>query len=101
LQDEIANVTIENEQLKYKLNNAIAYNASTINRELTATNKKLEKTTVRLFDAIESIIDKMLRQTIAQKTHRERNQDIRRWCAELLQILRIADDDNEPFEPPF
>jgi sugar-specific transcriptional regulator TrmB len=81
---------------------------NTINRKLVSANEELRAVVIkqnqvinRLFDAIESMIDKMLRQTIAQRTHGQRNQDIRRWCSELLQILSIADDDNSMDDIPF
>lgn len=61
-------------------------------KEVFAEIHQLKTENERLNRAIDELINKMLRQTIAQKTHGERNQDMRRWASELIQIQRIAYD---------
>lgn len=55
----------------------------------------------RTRDAIETVINTMMRQTIEQKTHAQRNAQIRTLCSDLLRILAIADDDADMSEIPF
>lgn len=90
-------LSIENTKNQAQIERLVS--ANEVLRKIAA---KKQQCVDRLYDAIESTIDRMLRQTIAMKTHSERNQDMRRWSSELLQILRIADDDdNVPYDPPF
>jgi hypothetical protein len=55
----------------------------------------------RARDAIDTIINILMRQTIEQKTHAQRNAQIRTLCSDLLRILAIADDDADMSGIPF
>jgi hypothetical protein len=71
------------------------------NEAMKKTAIKQNRTIVRMLDVMNEMINKLLRQTIAMKTHGERNQDIRRWASELIQILSIADDESGMDDIPF
>lgn len=55
----------------------------------------------RLTSAIDSTIDKLLRQTVAQKSYRERNIELRVLAADLMKIVAIAWDNLDMDDVPF
>lgn len=55
----------------------------------------------RVMQLLDAIINRLLRQTIAQMTHAERNRSCREISKEALQIMEIATDDYPHGDIPF
>lgn len=47
----------------------------------------------RIYRLLDTVVNRLLRQTIAQMTHAERNQACREISREALQIMQTASDD--------
>lgn len=66
-------------------------------RELAVDNQKESENAIkgykRLNDLCETVVNRLLRQTIAYKSHGERNTELRALCTDIIQIQKIAFDD--------
>lgn len=89
----------ENARLKDELDAANKSHALSceINETYIGTVRRQGNANHRLIRALDATVDKLLRQTIAQKSHRERNIELCELCRDILQIMDIAHDEY-PFE---
>lgn len=65
------------------------------------TIKRQKQANDRLVKLIDAVVNLLLRQTIAQRTHGERNQELREIARQMLHVAGIADDEYPPNEIPF
>lgn len=63
--------------------------------------KRQKQANDRLVKLIDVVVNKILRQTIAGKTHSERNRELRQIARDMLHIVEIANDEYPPNEIPF
>ena len=84
----IAELVALNNNLEIRLEESNRFNLNLRSQQINTENSKRY-----LQDTIDNLVDRLLRQTIAQKSHGERNQEIRKICSNLLMVLKHIDDD--------